>query len=77
MIPPFGGIVESALYVKDLDRAREFYQKVFGFPETRLTGLGLREDGQGDAASIRSPVTGAWGDTATRAGCALSREAVA
>jgi catechol 2,3-dioxygenase-like lactoylglutathione lyase family enzyme len=31
MKPPVTGILESALYVEDLDRSVEFYERVFGF----------------------------------------------
>jgi catechol 2,3-dioxygenase-like lactoylglutathione lyase family enzyme len=30
-IPMVGHLLETSLYVADLDRANEFYQKVFGF----------------------------------------------
>src|ERR1700755_3043221 len=30
--PKVTGIMESALYVADLDRSLDFYQRVFGFP---------------------------------------------
>jgi len=33
MIAKIAGVVETALYVDDLDRAKEFYQRVFGFRE--------------------------------------------
>lgn len=29
--PPLNGIVETALYVSDVERSRDFYVKVFGF----------------------------------------------
>ena len=29
--PPLTGLIESSLYVKDLTRARGFYERVFGF----------------------------------------------
>lgn len=29
--PPVGGILESALYVEDIDRSVDFYQRLFGF----------------------------------------------
>jgi catechol 2,3-dioxygenase-like lactoylglutathione lyase family enzyme len=40
------GVVETALYVSDLDRSQNFYQRVFGFPEIfresgRLHALGV------------------------------------
>ena len=42
--PATAGILETALYVADLDRSLEFYQRVFGFPsivrqEDRLHAL--------------------------------------
>lgn len=45
-MPSVKGIVESAVYVADLDRAREFYQRLFGFAEIqrdegRLQALGV------------------------------------
>jgi len=46
MTPTVDGIVESSLYVKDLDRARDFYQEVFGFPEI------LREEGRLQALGV-------------------------
>ena len=32
MNPPVVGLLESALYVADLDRSAEFYRRIFGFP---------------------------------------------
>ena len=31
-MPTINGILETALYVADLERAKSFYQEVFGFP---------------------------------------------
>jgi catechol 2,3-dioxygenase-like lactoylglutathione lyase family enzyme len=31
-MPPITGILETALYVKDMDRAVEFFERLFGFP---------------------------------------------
>jgi catechol 2,3-dioxygenase-like lactoylglutathione lyase family enzyme len=31
-MPPTNGILESALYVADLDRSAQFYHELFGFP---------------------------------------------
>lgn len=31
-MPPTNGILESSLYVADLDRSAQFYQHLFGFP---------------------------------------------
>jgi len=31
MPPPVNGILETGIYVEDVDRSREFYQRVFGF----------------------------------------------
>jgi len=43
--PPVTGILESSLYVASLDRAREFYQSLFGFEQLfrdeRLCALGV------------------------------------
>ena len=42
-MPTVSGIIETALYVEDMQRAVEFYQRVFGFPalhaSDRLTAL--------------------------------------
>ena len=42
-MPAVSGIIETALYVEDMQRAVEFYQRVFGFPalhaSDRLTAL--------------------------------------
>jgi len=32
VIPKLNGVLETALYVDDLDRAARFYQSLFGFP---------------------------------------------
>lgn len=47
-MPTLSGIAETALYVADLDRSREFYQRVFQLPElsregNRLLALGIAE----------------------------------
>jgi catechol 2,3-dioxygenase-like lactoylglutathione lyase family enzyme len=39
-VPAVSGILESALYVADVDRSEEFYQRVFGFK--RIFGEGDR-----------------------------------
>ena len=43
--PRLGGVLETSLYVGDLDRAREFYQRVFGleafFQDGRMCALGV------------------------------------
>jgi len=43
--PRLGGVLETSLYVADLDRAREFYQRVFGlepfFQDGRMCALGV------------------------------------
>lgn len=38
-MPPLTGIVETALYVRDLDRSRDFYQSLLGF---QVVGSGER-----------------------------------
>ena len=42
-MPPVIGIIETALYVQDVTRSVEFYQRLFGFPllhsSDRLTAL--------------------------------------
>ena len=44
-VPRVTGQLESSLYVTDLDRSREFYQRVFGFEkllqEDRMVGLAV------------------------------------
>jgi catechol 2,3-dioxygenase-like lactoylglutathione lyase family enzyme len=44
--PPIDRILETTLYVADLDRSFEFYQRVFGFPAVdagdRLRALNIR-----------------------------------
>lgn len=44
-IPRLGGILETSLYVADLDRARAFYQRLFGievfFQDSRMCALGV------------------------------------
>lgn len=48
-MPRLGGILETALYVSDLDTSRDFYQRVFGFEQflrdERMCALGV--PGQG------------------------------
>jgi catechol 2,3-dioxygenase-like lactoylglutathione lyase family enzyme len=43
--PPVEGFLESAVYVADLDRSTEFYQRLFGFPaylrDQRMCALGV------------------------------------
>ena len=43
--PPTTHILETALYVADLDRSREFYTRLFGFPvhmqDARMCALGV------------------------------------
>lgn len=43
--PPINGILESALYVADLDRSIDFYRRIFGFDvllqEDRMAGLNV------------------------------------
>ena len=45
--PPVGGVLETALYVEDLTRSREFYQRVFGFAtlfaDERLCALNVAD----------------------------------
>ena len=45
-MPALNGIVETALYVTDLRRSRDFYERVFGFVAVgegeRLTALAIR-----------------------------------
>ncbi len=44
-MPRTSGILETSLYVADLERARAFYRRVFGFEEfvhdSRMVGLGV------------------------------------
>jgi catechol 2,3-dioxygenase-like lactoylglutathione lyase family enzyme len=46
-IPPINGVVETALYVRDLDASLAFYQRLFGFEvmlrEERIISLRVRE----------------------------------
>ena len=48
MTPPVEGILETALYVSDLDRSLEFYEKVFGFERIMYStrGAGLSVEGR-------------------------------
>ncbi|HET6239094.1 MAG TPA: VOC family protein [Acetobacteraceae bacterium] len=43
--PRLGGVLETSLYVAELDRAREFYRRVFGlevfFQDGRMCALGV------------------------------------
>src|SRR5271168_3373967 len=43
--PRLGGVLETSLYVADLDRAREFYQQIFAlemfFQDSRMCALGV------------------------------------
>jgi catechol 2,3-dioxygenase-like lactoylglutathione lyase family enzyme len=43
--PRIGGVLETSLYVDDLDRAAEFYQRVLGFEvflrDHRMCGMGV------------------------------------
>jgi catechol 2,3-dioxygenase-like lactoylglutathione lyase family enzyme len=45
-MPPIDGVLETALYVDDLERSVRFYQSLFGFEAIaagdRLTALGIR-----------------------------------
>ena len=49
-VPRVSGVLETSLYVADLDRSREFYQRVFGFEQfmcdARMCALGV--PGEGD-----------------------------
>ncbi|MGE5178486.1 MAG: VOC family protein [Bacteroidota bacterium] len=44
-MPPLNGVLETALYVEDLDRSTRFYQDLFGFDQVyagpRLTALAV------------------------------------
>jgi catechol 2,3-dioxygenase-like lactoylglutathione lyase family enzyme len=42
MIPPVEGILETALYVADLDRSAAFYREVFGFEQIYEEGDRMR-----------------------------------
>lgn len=46
--PPLDGILETALYVDDLDMARDFYRTVIGlteiFADTRMASLNVGDD---------------------------------
>lgn len=46
LIPHVQGVLEAALYVEDLDRAQDFYERVFGFREI------FRESGRLHALSV-------------------------
>jgi catechol 2,3-dioxygenase-like lactoylglutathione lyase family enzyme len=48
-IPRVGGVLETALYVEDLDRSAAFYQRLLGLslasePSPRMTALNLTPD---------------------------------
>ncbi len=44
-VPRVSGVLETSLYVEDLDRARDFYQRLFGFElfmgDSRMCALGV------------------------------------
>ncbi len=40
MLPPCGGLLESALYVTNVDASASFYQRIFGF--TKIDDFGER-----------------------------------
>ncbi|HUB43632.1 MAG TPA: VOC family protein, partial [Acetobacteraceae bacterium] len=44
-VPRISGILETSLYVEDLDRSRAFYQRLFGFEQfmcdMRMCALGV------------------------------------
>jgi catechol 2,3-dioxygenase-like lactoylglutathione lyase family enzyme len=44
-VPAIGGILETALYVDDVERSREFYERLFGFQAVaageRLTAMAV------------------------------------
>ncbi len=44
-VPRLGGVLETSVYVADLDRARAFYQRIFGlevfFQDGRMCALGI------------------------------------
>src|SRR4051812_6709666 len=44
-VPRLSGVLETSLYVTDLDRACDFYERVFGFErfvhDGRMCGLGV------------------------------------
>src|SRR6516165_9577057 len=49
MIPTTGRIIETCLYVADVDRATEWYRQIFGFPiifqqEDQLRALQVAQD---------------------------------
>jgi catechol 2,3-dioxygenase-like lactoylglutathione lyase family enzyme len=45
--PPIGGVLETALYVEDVERSRAFYQRIFGFAvlfaDERLCALNVAD----------------------------------
>ena len=47
--PPIGALLETSLYVDSLDRSREFYTRLFGFPiylqDHRMVALGTPSRG--------------------------------
>jgi len=47
--PPIAGILETALYVAELDRSRAFYENLMGFPcylhDDRMCALGVPNHG--------------------------------
>jgi len=49
MTPPLSRILETSLYVADLQRSKQFYISTFGFPvyleEERMVGLGVPGEG--------------------------------
>jgi catechol 2,3-dioxygenase-like lactoylglutathione lyase family enzyme len=44
-VPRLGGVLETSLYVDDLDRARAFYQRIFAleafYQDSRMSALGI------------------------------------
>ena len=37
-VPRVSGVLETSLYVEDLDRSRAFYQRLFGFEQFMCDG---------------------------------------
>ena len=50
-----GGILETALYVADIERAAEFYRRLFGFPTLLESDRLIALDVAGGASCCSSP----------------------
>jgi len=59
-IPRVSGVLETSLYVEDLDRSRTCYQRLFGFEQFMRDSRDVRAGGTGRASAAAA--VPAWGN---------------